>query len=88
MSGFFGKDREMEIWAEKYRPETLEDYVGNDHIKDKVERYIEDDDIPHLLLHSRQPGTGKCLDYSEMVDVKMELSEDEKKILSEYIISE
>lgn len=71
MSGFFGKDREMEIWAEKYRPETLEDYVGNDHIKDKVKRYIEDDDIPHLLFHSKKPGTGKCLGQSEMVDVKI-----------------
>ena len=49
----------MEIWAEKYRPETLEGYVGNDHIKDKVERHIEDDDIPHLLFHSKKPGTGK-----------------------------
>lgn len=87
MAEFLGNEKEMEIWAEKYRPETLDDYVGNDHIKDKVERYIEENDISHLLFHSRKPGTGKCLDQSEMVDVEMELSEDEKEILSEYIVS-
>lgn len=60
MSNFsFGKNREMSIWVEKYRPKVLDDYVGNDHIKKKVSRYIEQNDIPHLLFHSLKPGTGK-----------------------------
>lgn len=59
MANFLGTEKQMEIWAEKYRPETLDDYVGNDHIKDKVERYISENDIPHLLFYSKKPGTGK-----------------------------
>ena len=59
MAEFFGKDREMKLWVEKYRPDTLQEYVGNEHIKDKAERWIRENDIPHLLLHSKSPGTGK-----------------------------
>jgi replication factor C small subunit len=46
------------IWVEKYRPNKLEDYVGNDTLKAKVKQYIETNDIPHLLLHG-SAGTGK-----------------------------
>ena len=27
------------LWVEQYRPTTLENYVGNDHLKDKVKGY-------------------------------------------------
>jgi replication factor C small subunit len=46
------------LWVEKYRPTTLENYVGNDHLKEKVKGYIERNDVPHLLLYGRA-GTGK-----------------------------
>mgnify|MGYP003132808063 FL=1 len=46
------------LWVEKYRPDKLENYIGNDHLKTKVERYINDQDIPHLLLYGKA-GTGK-----------------------------
>jgi replication factor C small subunit len=46
------------LWVEKYRPVKLEDYVGNDHLKTKVETFIENNDIPHLLLYGKA-GTGK-----------------------------
>jgi replication factor C small subunit len=46
------------IWTERYRPNKLEDYVGNDTLKAKVKQYIETNDIPHLLLHG-SAGTGK-----------------------------
>jgi replication factor C small subunit len=46
------------LWVEKYRPIKLEDYVGNEHLKTKVEAYIEKNDIPHLLLYGKA-GTGK-----------------------------
>jgi replication factor C small subunit len=46
------------LWVEKYRPDTLEGYVGNDHILEKVKIYIENDDVPHLLLYG-VAGTGK-----------------------------
>ncbi len=46
------------LWTEKYRPTKLDDYVGNEHLKTKVAGYLENDDIPHLLLFGRE-GTGK-----------------------------
>ncbi len=46
------------IWAEKYRPSKLSDYIGNDTLKAKVKQYIETNDIPHLLLYGTA-GTGK-----------------------------
>ena len=46
------------LWVESYRPIRLEDYVGNEHLKSKVEGYLESGDVPHLLLHGRA-GTGK-----------------------------
>jgi DNA polymerase III delta prime subunit len=46
------------LWVEKYRPNKLEDYVGNEHLKEKVAGYLESGDVPHLLLYGRA-GTGK-----------------------------
>ena len=46
------------LWVEKYRPDTLEGYVGNEHILEKVKIYIENEDVPHLLLYG-VAGTGK-----------------------------
>jgi DNA polymerase III delta prime subunit len=46
------------LWVEKYRPSKLEDYVGNEHLKAKVEGYLESGDVPHLLLYGKA-GTGK-----------------------------
>jgi DNA polymerase III delta prime subunit len=46
------------LWVEKYRPDTLDNYIGNEHLKSKVKRYIDDQDVPHLLLYGRA-GTGK-----------------------------
>jgi len=49
---------ENSLWCEKYRPQNLDTYVGNEHIKNKIETLIEQQDIPHLLLAGRA-GTGK-----------------------------
>ncbi len=46
------------LWVEKYRPNKLEDYVGNEHLKEKVAGYLETGDVPHLLLYGKA-GTGK-----------------------------
>ena len=46
------------LWVERYRPQTLDDYIGNDLIKSKVKLYLENKDIPHLLF-SGPAGTGK-----------------------------
>lgn len=52
------KDKKQHIWVEKYRPKKLEDYLGNDIIKETFTHYIKNQDIPNLLLYSG-PGTGK-----------------------------
>ena len=46
------------LWVEKYRPTNLDSYIGNEHLKSKVEIYLESGDLPHLLLYGRA-GTGK-----------------------------
>ena len=46
------------LWVEKYRPTTLDTYIGNEHLKSKVSMYLESGDLPHLLLYGRA-GTGK-----------------------------
>jgi len=46
------------LWVEKYRPNNLDTYIGNEHLKDKVSAYLESGDLPHLLLYGKA-GTGK-----------------------------
>lgn len=46
------------LWVEKYRPDTLQGYVGNQSIVDKVILFLENCDVPHLLLYGTA-GTGK-----------------------------
>ena len=49
---------EHTLWVEKYRPVALDTYIGNEHLKSKVSRYLESGDLPHLLFYGRA-GTGK-----------------------------
>ena len=42
---------EHTLWVEKYRPMTLDTYIGNEHLKSKVSRYLESGDLPHLLFY-------------------------------------
>ena len=46
------------LWVEKYRPNNLDTYIGNEHLKSKVSAYLESGDLPHLLLFGKA-GTGK-----------------------------
>lgn len=50
---------EHSLWTEKWRPQKLADYVfSNPQQKAQIEKFITNQDIPHLLLHG-SPGTGK-----------------------------
>ena len=49
---------ENSLWVEKYRPKNLSTYIGNEHMKTKVQKYIDTQDVPHLLLYGKA-GTGK-----------------------------
>ena len=46
------------LWVEKYRPNTLENYVGNDHLKGIIKRYLGENDIQNLIFYG-PAGTGK-----------------------------
>jgi DNA polymerase III delta prime subunit len=48
-----------ELWTEKYRPNTVADYVFRDDAqKEQVQGWVKDGSIPHLLF-SGAPGVGK-----------------------------
>ena len=47
-----------EIWIEKYRPDSLDDVLGQEEITDRLRSYIDRDDLPHLLF-AGPAGTGK-----------------------------
>ncbi len=47
-----------EIWIEKYRPRTLDDIVGQETITERLQSYVERNDLPHLMF-SGQAGIGK-----------------------------
>lgn len=49
---------EHTIWVEKYRPSILDNYIGNETLKEKFAQYIQTQDIPHLLFYGTA-GTGK-----------------------------
>lgn len=51
-------NKEHTLWVERYRPSTLEGYVGNETILEKVGIYLKNGDVPHLLLYGTA-GTGK-----------------------------
>ena len=46
------------LWIEKYRSQTLEQYIGNDAVKDRIADCIAKNDIPHFIF-SGTAGTGK-----------------------------
>jgi len=60
--GFFqdttNKEVNNSLLVEKYRPQKLDEYVGNEHLKSKVKDYLTSGDIPHLLFFGKA-GTGK-----------------------------
>ena len=46
------------LWIEKYRSQTLEQYIGNDAIKARIADCIANNDIPHFIF-AGSAGTGK-----------------------------
>ncbi len=46
------------LWTEKYRSQTLDQYIGNTELKTTIGSWIVKNDIPHLLLYGKA-GTGK-----------------------------
>jgi replication factor C small subunit len=48
-----------EIWLEKYRPQTLDDVVGQNAIVERLQSYVDRDDLSHMLF-AGPAGIGKC----------------------------
>jgi DNA polymerase III delta prime subunit len=46
------------IWAEKYRPTNLDNYICDNKIREKVQEFLTNQDIPHLGFFGLQ-GSGK-----------------------------
>ncbi len=49
---------EIDIWTEKYRPDTLDEVVGQQDIVERLQAFVEEGQIPHLML-TGPAGTGK-----------------------------
>ncbi len=49
---------EFQIWAEKYRPKTLDDIINQSHVVERLKIFVKEKNVPHCLL-SGPPGTGK-----------------------------
>jgi replication factor C small subunit len=47
-----------EVWLEKYRPETLDEVLGQDHVVDRLQGYADAEQLPHLLF-AGPAGIGK-----------------------------
>jgi DNA polymerase III delta prime subunit len=50
--------KENSLFVEKYRSKVLDEYIGNEQLKQIVSQYISNNDIQNLLLYGT-PGTGK-----------------------------
>lgn len=46
------------LWVEKYRPESLEEVIGHDRTIDRLKRYADDEETPHMIF-AGPPGVGK-----------------------------
>ena len=48
----------FEMWAEKYRPKTLDDIVDQREIVDRLKSFVKSRNVPHCIF-AGPPGTGK-----------------------------
>jgi len=48
----------FEMWAEKYRPKTLEAMVNQKEIVDRLKSFVKSRNVPHCIF-AGPPGTGK-----------------------------
>jgi len=48
----------FEMWAEKYRPKTLDDMVNQKEIVERLKSFVRSRNVPHCIF-AGPPGTGK-----------------------------
>lgn len=44
------------LWCERYRPQVLDEYVGNKYLKEKIKSFIDTGEVPHLLFYGKAGG--------------------------------
>lgn len=49
---------DFDLWTEKYRPPTLKEIVGQEHVIDSLVRFVDNRNVPHCLF-AGPPGTSK-----------------------------
>lgn len=49
---------EFVVWAEKYRPQKIDDLIDQEHVKERVKMFLKEKNLPHMLF-AGPPGTGK-----------------------------
>lgn len=52
-------NKNEKIWAEKYRPSTIDDLIIDNSTKTMLKEWVESNEIPNLGLFGATPGTGK-----------------------------
>jgi len=50
--------KDHSLLVEKYRSQVLDEYVGNDHIKKQIQKYLDQNDIQNFIFYG-PAGTGK-----------------------------
>lgn len=53
-----GSTKDHSLLVERYRPDSLEGYVGNENIKKVISQYLDQNDIQNLIFYG-PAGTGK-----------------------------
>jgi DNA polymerase III delta prime subunit len=50
--------KENTLYVERFRPTELQYYVGNENVKDTIQKYLDQGDIQNFIFYG-PPGTGK-----------------------------
>jgi replication factor C small subunit len=48
----------ISVWTEKHRPDSLDEVIGQDEITERLQAFVEEDSVPHMLF-AGPAGTGK-----------------------------
>lgn len=52
-------DKDQYVWAERYRPQTVDDLIFPEAEKEIIREWLSDGEIPNIGLFGNTPGTGK-----------------------------
>ncbi|QOI66531.1 replication factor C small subunit / DNA polymerase clamp loader subunit [Erwinia phage FBB1] len=52
-------NKEQKMWEQRYRPQTIEECILPESDRKNFMAIVKSGHIPHLILHSNSPGTGK-----------------------------